>query len=371
VDRPLVNAASLVGSTLGDRYRLLEVIGEGGMGRVYRAERLATGQIVALKLLNPEFWGVDQVIQRFEREAKVTSHLTHPNIVQVVEFGAWNGHLFLATELLEGRSLDELIQRQGTRGGRRSSVERALAIMRPVLDALEYAHARGVVHRDLKPQNIMVIPARGRFSRERVKLLDFGIAKLRDDAKAPTQKLTQQGLVLGTPGYMSPEQAVGDAADARSDVYACGVILYEMLAGRSPFAADSSLDIMSAQLNATSASLQASATEARIPAALQPVVLRALSKRPADRFRSVRELRRALERAARVHQPRAAGGTWIRLAVIAAATAILVGDHLKPGALGDGNGRTSSAVGRASSEKARHVPGQARATPKRPVLRDR
>ena len=117
--------------------------------------------------------------------------------------------------------------------------------MRPVLDALEYAHARGVVHRDMKPENIMVIPNRGLLSRENIKLLDFGIAKLGHHSEKATQKLTQQGLILGTPDYMSPEQAVGQDADVRSDLYSCGVILYQMLTGRRPFEADSNLDVLS------------------------------------------------------------------------------------------------------------------------------
>ena len=157
--------ASLVGTTLNERYRLLEVIGDGGMGRVYRAEQLATGKAVALKLLHPEFVGVDQVVKRFEREATVMTQLSHPHIVNVIELGEWNGRLFLAMELLAGKTLAELIG-DGAKGGRRQTIKWTLAIMRPMLDALEYAHERGVVHRDLKPENIMVAPARPAVARE-------------------------------------------------------------------------------------------------------------------------------------------------------------------------------------------------------------
>src|SRR4029079_3252170 len=196
--RLVVEAAPLTGSELAGRYRLLQTIGEGGMGRIYRAEQIATGQPVAVKLLHPEFVNDQQLVQRFEREAKVTTQLSHPHIVKVIEFGEWNGHLFLAMEMLAGKSLRDLIDR----GGRRQlTVKRTLAIMRPVLEALEYAHGLGVIHRDLKPENIMVIPGGGVFSPESVKLLDFGIAKLGNHSERATQKLTQHGLVLGTPDY--------------------------------------------------------------------------------------------------------------------------------------------------------------------------
>src|SRR5262249_16035194 len=146
-------------------------------------------------------------VQRFEREAKVTTHLSHPHILKTVEFGRWEGRLFLAMEFIAGQSLADLLDTAPGNKGRRMTIKRTLAIMRPVLEALEYAHGLGVVHRDLKPDNIMVVPRRGIFSRERVKLLDFGIAKLGDDAPLQERKLTQAGMLLGTPGYMSPEQA--------------------------------------------------------------------------------------------------------------------------------------------------------------------
>jgi len=339
-----VNDTSLIGSTLGD-YRLLDLIGDGGMGQVFRAERLSTGDAVALKLLHTELSGIDEVVRRFELEARLTTQLAHPNIVKVVEFGKCNGRLFLAMELLSGTSLGQLINRRDNAGSR-FTVKRTISIIGPVLSALEYAHALGVVHRDLKPENIMVIPPRGLFSPEGIKLLDFGIAKLADDPGAKGRKLTQVGLVLGTPDYMSPEQAAGQQADVRSDVYSCGVILYEMLTGRRPFEADSNLEVLAMHLNAAPPPLRAVAAAARIPFAVERVVLRALAKRPEERFQSAREVREALAMAARVRDGQASisgmektifagsresprSSRWSRLAIIAGAMAMLAGDHVR------------------------------------------
>jgi len=331
--------ASLIGTTLNERYRLLEVIGDGGMGRVYRAEQLATGKAVALKLLHPEFVGVDQVVKRFEREATVMTQLSHPHIVNVIELGEWNGRLFLAMELLAGKTLAELIG-DGAKGGRRQTIKWTLAIMRPMLDALEYAHERGVVHRDLKPENIMVAPG-GLLSRETIKLLDFGIAKLGDRAERPASpKLTSHGLVIGTPAYMSPEQAAGLEVDVRSDIYSCGVILYQMLTGRRPFESETGIEVVLMHINDQPKSLSEVTGGAWMPDAMENVVLRAMAKRPSDRFQSARELRQALDHAAVIDYAGAggaavspallsAGSRFLCLAIIAAAVAIPLGHHLK------------------------------------------
>jgi len=220
-----------------------------------------------------------------------------------------------------------------------------------VLDALAYAHERGVVHRDLKPDNIIVIPGRGP-SPETVKLLDFGIARLGDHSDKAAQKLTQQGLLLGTPDYMSPEQAVGQGADPRSDLYSCGVILYQMLTGHRPFEGDSSVDVLVMHVNARPKRPREIAPGAVIPAAMEQAILRVLAKRPKDRFQSARDLRQALERAA-VPDSRVIGATRVQRvmraaapvgsrrrqllipsAIIAAAMATSLGHHWQPGLVG-------------------------------------
>jgi serine/threonine-protein kinase len=306
-----IDGPSLVGMRLGDRYRLLELIGSGGMGGVFRAEQLATGRIVALKLLHPELAHIEYMARRFAREAKAASRLSHPNIVAILDYGELEGHLYLAMELLTGQSLTDCIARgdlgrgQETVSGRLRRffrrrppplrVAHTVAIMRQVLTALEHAHKRGVVHRDLKPDNIMLLPSSDG-SAPQVKLLDFGIAKVGDDAPT-SSKLTQAGVPLGTPHYMSPEQAAGESTDARSDLYSCGVILYEMLTGRPPFDAPSMVQLLSMQVTATPEPLRAVAPLAEISEAVERVVLRALEKRPEDRFASAAALKKALERA--------------------------------------------------------------------------
>jgi serine/threonine-protein kinase len=334
-------------TALGNRYRIVDVIGEGGIGCVYRAEEVATRKLVALKLLRPEFAAVPLIARRFEREAQVTTRLAHPNIVEIVEFGQLEGHLFIAMELLAGQSLADVIDAGSADSRARLTEARTLTIMRQVLAALEHAHGHGVVHRDLKPENIMLVSPRGPLARERVKLLDFGIAQL-DELGQGAQKLTQAGLALGTPRYMSPEQALGQTTDGRSDLYACGVILYELLTGRAPFEADSVQEVLSMHVSVPPAPLSDAFTGVPIAPALQRVVLRALAKRPEERFPSARELAVALARAARggdrsadvsgleetvlavapLHAPSRA--RWLRLQTIALAlfgTALLIDGH--------------------------------------------
>ncbi len=204
-----------IGTVVGERYRIVSRIGVGGMGAVYRAEHTMMRRDLAIKVLLPELSGKEEFARRFEREAESASRLAHPNIITVTDFGRTaEGSLFLAMEFLAGTSLSAAI------AGGPMTLERALAIERQILRGLDHAHAAGVVHRDLKPENIMLVERDGQ--RDVVKILDFGIAKV-TEPQSGGQALTQAGVIFGTPEYLSPEQALGEAVDARADIYAAGV----------------------------------------------------------------------------------------------------------------------------------------------------
>ena len=231
----------LIGALLDDRYRILSLLGVGGMGAVYRALHTTLKREVAVKVLLPDFGGKDEFVRRFEREAESASRLAHPNIIAVTDFGrSAEGLLFLVMEYLAGQSLTAVI-RQGP-----VPATRAIAITREILAALGHAHAAGIVHRDLKPDNIMLVERNGRS--DVVKILDFGIAKI-TDPEPGREALTQAGVIFGTPEYLSPEQALGSGVDARADLYATGVILFEMLTGRRPFESEDKVRIISMHLS--------------------------------------------------------------------------------------------------------------------------
>jgi predicted Ser/Thr protein kinase len=318
------HGATLVGQTIAGKFVIEAVIAVGGIGTVYRARQLGLDRKVALKLLRAEFARDEDFIERFKREARAASRLDHPNSVRVLDFGQHDGALYLAMEYVEGRTLYQVIQDDFP-----LSEERTVDIMSQVLAAVGVAHDMGVVHRDLKPENIMII--RGTSDEgehaELVKVLDFGIASLGAVAREATTgevegpRMTKRGLLVGTPEYMAPEQAGGERADRRSDIYSLGVVLYQMMAKRVPFQGDSALTIAVKQM-----------TEApRLPSAFAPVngkleaaCLRALSKLPDDRFASAREMRSAL-RAAINLAPGRASSPQSTVPAIDAHTASLVG----------------------------------------------
>jgi tetratricopeptide (TPR) repeat protein len=279
----------LLGAVLGDRYLILSRLGVGGMGAVYRAQHTTLKRDLAIKVLLPEFGGKDEFVRRFEREAESASRLAHPNIIAVTDFGRTpDGLLFLAMEYLDGRSLTSLI-REGPLG-----VPRALGIARQILAGLNRAHGAGVVHRDLKPDNIMLIERDG--TRDFVKILDFGIAKL-TDPEPGREALTQAGMVFGTPEYLSPEQALGDKIDARADLYAFGVILFEMLIGQRPFESEDKVRIISMHLSHAVPRFATANPAVEVPLALEEVVMQTLDKQRDNRFSSASALLTALDEA--------------------------------------------------------------------------
>src|SRR5215469_1509166 len=221
----------MVGLTLGGKYRVVRLLGEGGMGAVYEGEQQlgTTKRKVAIKTLHPHLSRDPKIKARFEREVGTIAELEHPNTIQVHDFGSTpDGILYIVMEFLQGRSLADLLEKEGA-----LSPERALHVVDQVCGSLEEAHGRGIVHRDLKPDNVVLVERAGK--KDFVKVLDFGIAKRANEEDRNEQKLTQQGMVLGTPPYMSPEQFTGKPLDLRSDIYSLGVMAYEMLTGKLPF----------------------------------------------------------------------------------------------------------------------------------------
>src|SRR5438128_1366245 len=277
---------SQAGQVLDGKYRLDALLAEGGMGAVYRATHVMLGKTIAIKLIRSAIGSSPEIVRRFQREARAATALNHPNIVSVYDLGQTpDGTLYIAMEYIEGPSLRAVIQ-----AGRALAPLRTVAILRQVASALATAHKHNIIHRDLKPHNIML--ATGIDGSEQAKLVDFGIAKTFDEST----QLTSLGSALGTPHYMSPEQIEGGAVDARSDLYALGIILYEMLVGEVPFADQSTPAVLIKQLKERPA--RPSLKNATVPAALEAISLRCLEKDPEQRFQSADDFAAALNDAA-------------------------------------------------------------------------
>jgi len=276
----------LIGRTLPGGYLILELVGIGGMGRVYRAEQTNLGRTVAVKIIHPHLVGEENAAARFITEARAASRLNHPNSVGIIDFGkSPDGQLYLVMEFLRGRDLARVTYEDGPLPFRR-----IVDVLRQALAALAEAHNEDIIHRDLKPENIILEPVRS--GGDFVKVVDFGLAKMRAETQQPS--ITSPGIVCGTPEYMSPEQARGDGLDARSDLYAVGVILYQLLTGRLPFEAESPTQVVLAHLTQPPQDPREVAPDRRIPPPLAAAVLKALAKEAKDRFQDADEFSSAL-----------------------------------------------------------------------------
>ncbi|HEU4384593.1 MAG TPA: protein kinase [Anaeromyxobacteraceae bacterium] len=279
-----------VGSELGS-YELVSLIGEGAMGRVFKARHVKLGRSVAIKVLNAEYSARPDIVKRFFREARVVNEISHEHIVEVTDFVEVPGLAFLVMELLDGESLRDLLKR---RKGKWPPLRRVVSVMAQVCDALAAAHEKGVVHRDLKPDNVFVIKRAGG---DYAKVLDFGIAKLKDQSDGGVGS-TVTGVILGTPLYMSPEQATGKEVGPASDVWAAGVVMYEVLSGSVPFKAGNFVDLVQKIRTEPAPPLPLrTPRRERIPPQLAAVVMKCLEKSPSDRHRSMHALAEALRAA--------------------------------------------------------------------------
>jgi len=287
---------TLLNTLFDGRYRIVRKLGTGGMANVYLAEDEVLGRRVAIKILNDRHAGDDQFVERFRREAKNAASLSHPNIVSIYDRGEAEGTYYIAMEYLDGRSLKELIVARGP-----APVNVAIDYARQILAAIRFAHRHGIVHRDIKPHNVLV-DAEGR-----LKVTDFGIAR------AGTSQMTEAGSIIGTAQYLSPEQAKGAPVDQTSDLYSVGVVLYELLTGVVPFSGDTPVEIAMKHLSSTPEAPSKKRSE--VPRDLDMVVLRALAKDPADRYQSAEEMDADLARVAR--------GAAVSPATEEAATAII------------------------------------------------
>lgn len=280
---------------IGGRYRVGEVIGEGAQSIVYRAQREPGGEVVALKVIHRHLSGNPQVVKRFHREAKILRGLAGEHIVRLLDFFEEDGLLMIALEHVTGTPLEAMLT-----AGRTVDPAVAIEIALQVCAALGVAHANGVIHRDLKPANILIEQAgheeRGAMPSARgirVKVVDFGLGKVLHGELTSTG-LTEQGMIFGTPEYMAPEQARGEELDARADLYALGIILYEMTVGEVPFQGRTAVSTMTAHLAEPVPSPRKKHPEARLTPALEAVILRALAKDPAARYATAREMAEAI-----------------------------------------------------------------------------
>src|ERR671932_327004 len=287
---------TLINTLFDGRYRILRKLGSGGMANVYLAEDEDLGRRVAIKIMNDRYASDDTFSERFRREAKAAAALSHPNIVSIYDRGQANGTPYIAMEVIEGRSLKELILTRGP-----LPIDQAIEFTKHILAALRFAHRNGIIHRDIKPHNILV------GAENRLKVTDFGIAR------AGGSQMTEVGSIIGTAQYLSPEQAKGAPVDHTSDLYSVGVVLYGLLTGVVPFSGETPVEIAMKHLSSTPE--PPSAKRSELPRELDLVVMRALAKDPGERYQSAEEMDADLARVAR--------GSSVSPATEEAATAII------------------------------------------------
>lgn len=315
------------------------------MGSVYRAEQPAMNRMVAIKILHPKLSARQDLVSRFRREARAMSQLTHPNTVRVFMYGELpeDSSLYIVMELLEGRNLNQTVRKGGP-----LEVERAIPILIQVCGALQEAHEMGIVHRDLKPENIFLCRQGG--LTDFPKVLDFGLAKVTERQMRPgSLVLTQEGMVFGTPEFMSPEQAQGRQLDARSDIYSLAVILYEALTGKLPFEAKTPMEYIQKHVLEPPLSLNERVPELRFAPQLQAVLERALSKKPADRYQTATDFAEAL-------RPLAKDGPTIPMASSGGSAAVDAGAFTSDGAAAATHASAPESRGRAAPAKAPSLP---------------
>jgi len=286
----------LIGRRVAGRFHIKRFLGEGGMAIVYVAEQDVAPREVAIKIMNEELNADRTFVKRFQREAKAAARVQHPNSVHIIDYGVADGLSYIAMELLDGADLYVLLERDGA-----IAQARAVRILIEVCDALMVAHELGIVHRDLKPENIMVIADKAHPSGERVKVLDFGIAKLlapdtavADPRLDPSSAVTRAGTFIGTPAYMSPEQCALLPVDTRADIYTCGVLLFQLVTGRLPFEGQTPLH--TATLHIHEQPPKPSAFAPAIDQRLEAIILKALAKKPTDRHQTARHLASTLRK---------------------------------------------------------------------------
>jgi len=283
-----------LGRDIAGQFRVIEKIGSGGMGAVYKAEQPEMRRFVAIKILHSRYLSRKDLVTRFKREARAMSHLSHPNTARVFLYGQLeDGACYFVMEYLEGRNLAQTVRREGP-----MEPNRAINVMIQACGALEEAHRSGIVHRDLKPENIFLTAQGG--IEDFPKLLDFGLAKISERQMRPGSLiLTQEGMVFGTPEFMSPEQARGETLDGRSDIYSLGIILYELLTGKLPFEAGQPMEYIQKHIKEPPIPLAERMPDREFPRGLEEVLMKTLAKDPAHRFQSASEMANALKMVAR------------------------------------------------------------------------